>query len=118
MTVLTSAFEHCLGSDVADIHPSNGNAYITTCVKEGGIKQHLHIYRVRLDNSFELVKVFRGGGDATAYAASQITQGGAKLRPDGSLLVSFSCIPKGDTSGRFKPVFEVVPNMDEPWMPS
>ena len=118
LTVLAQNFEHCLGSEAMCVHPNNGNTYVGACLKEGGVKQHFVIWRISMSGEITLAAFLRGGGAADAIAQSQITQGSGKLRPDGSMLVSFSCIPKGDTSGRFKPVFLVIANVDEPWAAS
>ena len=115
MTILDSKHEHCLSVDASGANPVTGNVYVAAILKEGGIKQHLFVFRVKMDNTVELVKVVKGGGGADAYAQSQIAPGGVSIRPNGSLIVTFSCIPKGDTSGRFKPVFEPVVGVDTGW---
>lgn len=114
--IIVQSYQHTLEANASAVHPVNGNVYLTACVKEENIKQHLNIYRLRPGAAqAELIHQFRGGGVQGAYAKSQITSGSVVLRQDGALVVAFSAVPVTYAGDNFVPCFEVLAGIDTPW---
>lgn len=110
-----SGYEHCLGADIAFIHPKNGNVYAIACEKRNGVGQDISIYRMRFGGPihWELVKRYVGGVDAVGQFAAPA---GLKIDRFGAMFVALTCqLPNdpGRTKTGFQNVWDWVPNVDE-----